>query len=451
MNIIVVGCGKIGRTIIACLVEEGHDVIAVDSDRKILTEVTNVYDVMGVCGNGADCETLESADVDKAELLIATTASDELNMLSCFMAKRMGAKHTIARIRNPEYNDRSLGFMRQQLDISMAINPEMLAAQDLFNILKLPAAVKVETFSRRTFEMIEVRLKNDTVLDGMKLWEMRQKFREKFLVCVVQRGENVFIPDGNFVLRGGDRIGLTASRAELQKLLKNLDLLQKQAKNIMILGGSRTAFYLAKMLTASGSNVKIIEQDEQICKELCLAIPKAVVIRGDGGHQELLLEEGLASLDAFVSLTGIDEENILMSIFAMSHNVPKVIAKVSRDEMEPMAEKLGLDCVVSPRDIVSDVVVRYARALENSMGSRVETLYHLMDGKAEAQEFKVVSNSGITNIPLKELNIKKNILIAGIIRERIPIIPTGDDRILTGDRVIVVSERNRLQDLSDIV
>ena len=241
MRIIIVGCGKIGNTIVSSLVSEGHDVIAVDDDPDAIADITNTFDVMGVCGNGADCETLNEAEVEKAELLVAVTGSDEMNMLSCFIAKRMGAKHTIARIRNPEYNDSSLGFLCQQLDLSVSINPELLAAQELYNILKFPSAVNVETFSGRSFEIVEIRLKQDSPLVGMKLLELRKRYQAKFLVCAVQRGDKVYIPDGSFELQSGDKIGLTASPVEIQKLLKMLGILQKQARDVMILGASRTA------------------------------------------------------------------------------------------------------------------------------------------------------------------------------------------------------------------
>lgn len=453
MNIIVVGGGKIGKTIIASLVSEGHDVVVLEDNPSVLDEITNIYDIMGVRGNGADCETLEEAGVDKAEMFVAVTGSDELNMLSCFMAKKMGAKHTIARIRNPEYNEHSLGFMRQQLNLSMSINPELLVAQELFNILKLPSAVKIEYFSGRNFEMVELRLKKDSMLNGTKLSELHSKYKTKVLVCAVQRDNEVYIPDGNFVLESGDKISITATPTEIHKLLRSLGVMQKQAKNIMILGGSKTAYYLAKMLTATGNNVKIIEQNRSRCRRLCEDLPKAVVINGDGAQQELLLEEGLRSMDAFVALTGMDEENILISIFAASQNVSKVISKVNRNELAKMAVNLGLDCIVSPREITSDIIVRYARALKNSMGSNVETLYKILDGQAEALEFKVRAESKkIVSQPLKFLQLKKNTLIAGIIRGRKTFVPSGEDMILPGDKVIVLSSNEqRLHDLSDIL
>ena len=452
MNIIIVGCGKIGSTILESLVEEGHDVVGIDNDEQVITQITNVHDIMAVCGSGTDYDMLKEAGVANAEMFIAVTSSDELNMLSCYMAKKMGAKHTIARIRNPEYTQSNLGFLKQQLDLSMAINPESLAAVEMFNILKLPSAVKIQTFSQRNFEIIEIILKENSALAGMKLMELRNKFNAQFLICAVQRGEDVYIPSGNFQLMAGDKIGLTASLSEIQKLMRSLKIEKKQAKDVMILGGSKIAYYLAKMLTTSGNGVKIIEKDHEKCQELSESLDKVVIIEGDGAEQEILLEEGLNSLDAFVALTGMDEENILISIFASSHNVPTVITKVNRNELSQLASKLGLDCIVSPKKIVSDVIVRYARALENSRGSNVETLYNIMDDKAEVLEFNVRSDFKQVNIPLRDLTLKPNILIAGILRDRKPIIPTGDDMIMKNDKVVVVvTSDQRLNDLSDIV
>ncbi len=452
MNIIVAGCGKIGKAIIATLVAEGHDVTVLDNDSETIAELTNIYDVIGVCGNSADCETLEEAAAEKAELFVCTTGSDEMNMLSCFLAKKMGAKHTVARIRNPEYNDRSLGFMRHQLELSMSVNPELLMAQELYNILKLPSAFKVEYFSRRNLEMIEVRLKSDSPLCGKPLFKLREKQNVEFLIGAVLRGGKVIIPDGSFELAAGDEISIAAAPADMQKLLKGLGILKKQARSVMMLGGSKTSYYLAKMLLSSGNEVKIIEKDTARCEELSELLPKAVFINGDGSQQELLLEEGLHSLDAFVALTGMDEENILISIFASNQNVPKVIAKVNRDEMVKMAEHLGLDCVVSTKSITSDIILRYTRALENSLDSSIETLYKIMNGKVEALEFKVNPDSKLINIPIKELKIKPGILVAGIIRAgKKTIIPKGDDNILPDDRVIILSAEYRITRLSDIL
>ena len=451
MKIIVVGCGKIGTALVEVLAGEGYDIVAVDDNAAVVSQIGNIYDVMCLCGNGTDCDTLSEAGVKNAELVVATTASDELNMLTCFLARRMGAKHTIARIRNPEYSDKSLVFMRQQLNLSLALNPEMLAAREINNILKLPSAVNIETFSARNFEMVELQLKPDSVLDGMRLIDIRRKYSGNYLICVVQRGEEVYIPDGKFQLRGGDRIGLTAAPNEIQKLLRKLGLLQKQARNIMILGGSTTAFYLSKMLIAEGSDVKIVERDEQRCRIISSALPEVTVINGDGASQELLLEEGISSMDAFVALTGMDEENILISYFAYTQSVSKVIAKINRQELASMASRLGMECIISPRNITANVVSRYARAISNSMGSGIETLYRLMDGETEALEFNVQAGLACIGKPLKELTLKPGILIAGILRGRKPIIPNGDDMMAEGDKVVVIAARQRLNDLSDIL
>lgn len=451
MNIFIVGCGKIGGTILANLVNEGHNVVAIDDSPDVITEITNLYDVMGVCGNGADCDILEEAGVSKAELFIAATGLDEFNMLSCFMAKKMGAKYTIARIRNPEYNDKSLGFMCQQLGLAMAINPELSTAHGLYNILKLPSAEKIETFSGKNFEMIEMRLRPDSVLDGIRVADMRSKYTAKFLICAVQRGEEAYIPDGNFVLKSGDKIGLTASPAEITKFFKEIGVQQKQARDIMILGGGRIAYYLAKKLCAAGVKVTIVERDRKVCEELCEALPKAVIVNGDGAQQEILLEEGLLSVDAFVSLTGMDEQNILISSYAQSQNVPKVITKINREELIPLAEHWGLESIVSPKKYISDLLVKYARALENSADSSMETLYKLMDDKVEALEFKVKPDFPKLDVPFRELKIKKNILIAGITRDRMSIIPAGNDVLQAGDRVIVLAANQRINNLSDIL
>lgn len=451
MNIIIAGCGTIGSTIVSSLCSEGHNVVVIDRDHSVIRDVTNMYDAMGVCGNGADSDTLKEAGIEKCDLFVSVAGSDELNMLSCFMAKRLGAEHTIARIRAPEYNDSSLSFIRQELELDVSINPELLTALELFSILKLPGAVNIETFSNRRFEMIELIVKEDSPLCNHSLMELRKKYSANFLICAVQRGEQIVIPDGSFVLKSGDRIRLTAAPTEIQKLLKMVGIVNKQARSVMIMGASRTSYYLARLLIAAGNTVKIIEKDREKCVEFSDQVPEAVIINGNGAEQELLAEEGIDSVDAFVALTGSDEENILISIFASSQNVPKVIAKVNRPELASMAEKLGLDCIVSPKRLISDVLSSYARALENSKGSNVETLYKIIDGKAEALEFNVKSDFEYLDKPIKTLKIKPNVLIAGIIRGRQTIIPSGDDHIARGDRVVILAAGTKMNDLSDIL
>ena len=453
MKIIIVGGGKIGATLIESLEGEGHDITFVDCDQKVVDEMNNIYDVMCVGGNAVDNDTLDEAQVSSADLLIAVTNSDEINMLICFIAKKMGAAYTVARVRNPEFNDKRMEQVKQYLDISLTINPELLAASEIFNILKLPAAINIETFSRRNFSMIELSLKEGSHLDGMSLIDLRKKYDLNFLISVVKRGNEIYIPDGNFVLKCGDHICLTANFIEIQKLLKTLGIAKKQSKSVMILGATTTSYYLAKMLLRSGTDVTIIDKDINRCNQFAEELPGAVIINGDGAEQEVLMEEGITSVDAFTALTGIDEENILISFFAQSQNVPRVVAKVNRNELASMAEKLGLDSIVSPKKAAENVVTRYARALQNSLGSNVETMYKLMDGSVEALEFNVQSDFKAQHIPLKEMKLKKDVLIAGIIRKRKAFVPTGNDEIIAGDKVVIIakSDDQKMNDLSDIL
>ncbi len=451
MNVIVAGCGKIGQNIIENLVKEDHNIVAIERSGEVINEVSDVYDITTVMGNAVDCDVLSEAGVENCDLFVAMTGSDEFNMLACYIAKKMGAKETIARIRNPEFNDKSLSFLRQQLFLSMSINPEALAAKDIYNTLKFPGAVKIETFSRRNLEMVEILVKENSAINGLSITKMREKSSAKCLVCAVQRGDEVFIPDGNFIFKPGDKVGITASPAEIAKFFKDLKSRTKSSKNIMLLGGSKTAFYLSKMLIEDGSSVKIIDRDEKRCKELCDQLPEASIAYGDGSRQDVLVEEGLLNVDAFVALTGFDEQNVLIAMYAAERNVPKVAAKINHKALIPMANKLGLDSTISQADITSSLIVGFARALENSMGSKVETLYKVMDGKVEALEFVVKSDSALVEKAVKDIPLIENTLIAGIMRGRRTIIPSGDDVILSGDNVIVITTRAHLQDLSDII
>lgn len=452
MKVIIVGCGKIGTAIIDSLVAEGHNVVAVEIKSEVISALTNVYDIMCVCGSGTDCDALSNAGTADADIFVSVTNSDEINMLSCFMAKKMGAKYTVARIRNPEIRENRLAFLKQHLDISYVINPEFLAAKEIFNILKLPSAIKIETFCRRKFEMIELSVKPDSLLDGISLIDLRKKCGGNFLVCAVSRGEQVFIPNGDFVLEAGDKIGVTAATTEIQQLLKSMGVLQKKARNIMLLGASRVSAYLTRMLIKSGNNVKVIDKQISRCEEFSKLFPEASVVLGDGAEQEVLLEEGIKQSDAFVSLTGMDEENIIVSCFAASSGVSKVVTKVNRPELGLMAKNMGLDTIISPKRLISDVIVRYARALENSkQSSNIETLYKLMNDKVEALEFIVGDDIKFSGTTLKELKFKKNIIVAGILRGRKSIIPSGEDTILPKDRVIVIAAGKNIQNLSDII
>ena len=452
MRVVVVGCGKIGRSIVESLVREKHELLCIDSDPSVISEIANAYDVMTICGNGASYDVLKEADIEKAELFIAITGSDEFNMLSCLAARKMGAKQTVARIRSSEYNTESLGFMKENLGLSMVINPEKLTAEALYNLLKFPSAIKIDTFTSRRFQIVELIVKKGCKLIDSSLMEIRKKHTEKFLIAVIERDGETFIPNGMVKICEGDKICVVLVSEEAHKILSTLGFVQKEAKDVLILGGSEIAHYLTEMLVKGHTAVKIIEKNKERCEKLCETLPSSVdIICGDGMSQDILMEEGILTTDALVPLTGGDEENILISFYAMSQNVPKVISKVNRNELSELAEKLGLDCIVSPKNIITDILVRYARALNDTVGSKVESLYRLMDGEAEALEFVVKSDFEFTDIPLKMMTLKKDVLIAGIIRGRQSIIPGGDDVIKSGDKVIVIAKGKSLYGLAEIV
>lgn len=451
MTIIIVGCGKIGRTILADLVREGHDITAVDPDPDVMNEISGMYDAMVVCGSGIDCDILLEAGADKADIVLAATDSDETNMLSCFLAKRLGAKHTVARVRNSKYSEQSLAFMRQQMGISQLINPDNLAAQEIYNVLKFPNASKFEYFARRSFVMVELKAEADFPLNELSCMELRKKYPGEYLISAVQRGSEVFIPDGNFVIKEGDRIELTVVRGVLNKLLRKMGILKKQARSVMILGGSRMGYYLAKKLEADGTKVKLIDSDPKRCEELSEALPNAMVLCGDGSEQDLLLEEGLDEMDGFAALTGMDEENILISYYAKSRGVDKTITKVNRDEMCTIAANMGMSSLVSAKRAVSDALILYARSKENSIGNKMEGLYKLLDGRVEAIEFMVSEDFPALNVPLSTMKLKSGILISGILRGRKAIIPGGMDVLQVEDRVVVLTFGSTIRDLKEIL
>lgn len=451
MKVIIAGCGKIGKSVIVSLISEGFDVVAVDNNESVVSELTNTLDVMCVCGNATDSETLKEAGAEMAELFVAATASDEINMLACFIARRLGAKHTVARIRNPEYNGVNLGFLQHELELTSSINPEFITANAIFSALKLADNVKTEGFAGGRFELVELELSKDSPLCEKSLVEINKEKIGRFLVCAVKRGEDVYIPDGKFVLKEGDVIGLTASADEMHRLLKTFGGIRKGLDSVMLLGAGRISHYLAKMLIAAGISVKVIDSDPQSCARFSVNVPSAVVIRGDGSSHDLLEEEGISTTDAFVAATGIDEENILLSVYAASTFGTVTVTKINSESLVKMAGGLGLQKIASPQMLISDVIASYARALHNTEGSDVETLYKVMDGKAEALEFKVLPDFKYCGVPLREMKLKSNILVGGIVRGRKTIIPSGDDVFNPEDRVVVISAGTKLDDLSDIM
>ena len=452
MQIIVVGAGKVGTSLTAQLIRE-HRVTVIDQEPRLIENIINVYDVMGVCGNGASYAVQKEAEVGKADLLIATTSSDEINILACLVAKKLGVAHTIARIRNPEY-EAQLRFMRGELGLTMSINPEKAAAHEIARVLRFPAAMKLESFSKGRLELVEYRLPEGSALDGVQLLDLYKNARSRVLICAVSRKGETTIPSGDFRLKTGDKIYVTAAPDQLSAFFQYLGVFRKKASTVMIVGASKMSYYLADELLHMGMSVKIIDQNEARCTQISEQLPRALVIQGDGTDSELLAEEGIEQTDAFVALTGIDEANILMAMCASRQTEQcKVVAKINRRSLTELVSSEGMiDSVVSVRDVTTELIIQYVRAMESAAGSRIKTLHRLVGGAVEALEFHVDKGVTLANTPLRELKLKPGVLIAGIVRRNGTIlIPGGNDAICEGDDVIVVTQDAALQDIHDIL
>lgn len=451
MKIVIVGDGKVGSTVARQLSQEGHDVIVIDNNTAALTNSGNTMDIICIEGNGATASVLSEAGVQNADVLIAATSADEVNMICCLLGKKLGAQHTIARVRNPEYFIQ-MNLIKDELGLSMAVNPELVAASEISRLLRFPSALKIEPFARGKVELVEMKIEPNSPLVGLPIYTIPRKFKVKVLICAVQREDEVFIPGGDFVLQEGDKINLTASHVEISNFFKAIGSFRSSVKSVMIIGGGRLAYYLAKELTMIHVKVKIIDNDRTRCEYLCEMLPEAVIIHGDGTDRELLHEEGLENTDALVTLTGMDEENIVVALYAKAKDVSKVIAKVNRISFYEIMDNLNIDGFISPRTIAANNIVRYVRAMTNSMGStNVETLLKLINERVEAVEFKVREHSKVVGVPLKELKRKDGVLVATIIRGAKVIIPGGDDTIEIEDNVIIVTTEKHLVDLNDII
>ncbi len=451
MKIVVIGDGKVGHKVAAQLSEEDYDIVLIDQNAGKLRESLNQMDVFCITGNGADVEIQKEADVPHADLVIACASTDEMNMLSCLLARRLGAKHTIARVRNPMYY-RQIDILKEDLHLSMAVNPELAAANEISRVLLLPEACKVETFMKGRVELIEHVMREESLLAGLSLAEIYRKFQIKILVCAVKRGGEIYIPDGDFVLQQGDRLHIAAAHQDLKAFFKALGRRNAKIKKVLICGGGNVCFYLTRQLLQVGMQVKIVERNEKTCEYLCEALPGVTVIHGDAADHDLLLEEGIGNADAVVALTGMDEENIIMSLFAKTQGVSKIIAKVNEDSRAQMVEGLGIDSIISAKSAAADAIVGYVRARNNSYSSaNVETIYRLLNGSLEAMEFIIKKESCLTNVPLKNLPTKPNNLIACIGRNRRIIIPNGEDHLEVGDSVIVITKDHIINDLKDIL
>lgn len=453
MRIVVVGLGKVGRALAAQLAAEGHDIVGIDQNPEIIDNIVNIYDVRGVAGNGGCYDVQKEAFEDGADLLIATTSSDEINILSCLVAKKIGTRHTIARIRNPEY-EKQLRFMREELGLSMVINPEKATSREIARVLRFPSAIKREQFCRQRFELVEYRVGPDNPLVGMPLADLYRNIRVKILVCAVARGQETIIPSGSFALQAGDKIYLTASPSDLEAFFRKLHLFKERANNIMIVGAGRMTYYLVKELQDVQKRVTVIDNNMKRCQDMSEKFPGVLVIHGDGADSELLSEERITEMDAFVALTGMDESNIILAMYASQFNSCKVVAKINRPSFADLATANNLvDSVVSTASVTSEAITRYVRAMQNSIDSdNIKTLHRLVGGRVEALEFNVGPGLPFIGKPLKDVQLKDGLLIVGIVRRNgQTVIPSGDDALSEGDDVVVVTTDTTLHALRDIV
>lgn len=450
MRVVVIGGGKVGNKIIEQLSKESHDVTVIEKNPEVIQKINNYLDIACINGNAINYDIQKEAGVDAADIVIGCTSSDEINMFSCLLAKKLGAKHTIARVRNPEYYNQ-LNYIKDDLGLSMVINPEYVAANEISRILRFPSALKVETFAKGKVELLEFKVGVDSVLVGMKMKEISHKFNLKVLICAVQRANDVIIPNGDLVLEAGDKLSIAASHLELENFLGRIGGLKRKVKTVMLIGGGKIAYYLCESLKKLNIKIKIIERDIKACNNIADLLPYVDVIHGDGTDQQLLEEEGIDDVDAFVCLTGIDEENIILSMYANSKNIRKVITKVGHSTFLNMTETLNLDTVISPKDITGSIILRYVKAMEASYGSKLNSFYRMVDGKVDVLEFSVGETSKIVGERLADLKLRKHLLLACIVREGSIIIPSGNDIVNAKDNIIIVTKHQDISDIDDIV
>ena len=449
MRIVIIGLGTIGRTVLRNLSAEDHTITIIDENKELIEKLIEKYDVFGVVGNGACMDIQNEANTQDADVVITLTRNDELNVFACLVAKRLGVKNTVARVRNPAYR-KQIAEMKDDLGISMVVNPERETADEIFNIISLPSVTRIDRFAEGKVLLVEIIAETGCPLIGESLTSLGRKLTSKVLICAVQRGDTVIIPSGSFTIQEGDKIHFTADTKKLGEFLREANLVKSPFKNIMIVGGGRTGFYLADMFSKKKYVVKLIEENEARADELANVLPCVTVLCGNGTRHDLLVEEGIEVMDAFIALTNNDEENMIVSMFANKKKVKKAITQIQSDDLFGMLDELGIDNNVSPKSIVSSRVISYVRALANTRGSNVLTLYRLVNGQVEALEFAAKTPEPIYNRPLKDLTIKKNCLVACIIRNNEVLIPNGNSMIQLGDHVVVVTTHKNFDDLSDV-
>ncbi len=447
MNIIVVGDGKVGYTLAEYLSKDGHDVTIVDKNRQALLKASETLDVMCIMGNGANVRTLLEAGVEEADVVIAATTNDEMNMVCCLAAKQMGAKYTIARIRDPEYTE-SLTMLQDKLSIDQVINPERATAQEISRLFRFPFAINIETFAHGRVEMVEFRVEERDPIVGIPLSRLHSHY-PRVLFTAAQRGSEAFIPDGNFEIHAGDRLYVTGDREAVARFFKQLGKDTQRVKSAILLGGGHISYYLSRIIAGMGVQLKIIEMKEEKCRTLSETLDDVTVICGDGTDRELLESENMRGFDSLVCLTDRDEENLITGLYGARSGVRKVIVKLNRLNTMDIIEEMGIDSVVSPKMTTANVILRSVRARSNSSGSMIEKAYSMLGGKVEAYEFTALEGAGYLNIPLHRLGIKKGVLVALLVRNRRCIIPFGGDHIEAGDTVILTARAGTVVDLED--
>ncbi len=450
MNIIIVGCGKVGSTLVEQLNGENHNIVVIDEKEERVNSITDEMDAMGIVGNGVSYQTLLEAGIQHTNLLIAVTGSDEQNLLCCVIAKKTGNCKTIARVRNPIYNT-ELNFLREELGLAMIINPELTAAQEIARIFQFPSAVKIDTFSKGRIELMHFRVTAGCLLNNYALIHIRTTLKCDVLVCMVTRGEEILIPRGDFVFQENDIVAFVSTPTKASDFFRKIGIGAGKVHTAMLVGGGTIAYYLAKRLLAVGIDTKIIELDMNRCEQLSGLLPKATIICGNGSDEKLLLQEGLASVDGFASLTGLDEENILLSLVARKYSKAKTVTKINRVNFSNVLGDIMLDSTTFPRLLTADLIIKYARSMNESLNSNVENLYQLEDGRAEALEFYIKEPSAVTDIPLGKMRLKKNLLVCSITRHGQVIIPNGQDMLKVGDYVVIVLTHAKLNDIKDIL
>ena len=450
LKIIIVGCGKVGANLVDQLSKEGHDITVIDKKAEKIQDITNIYDVMGLVGNGASYSTQMEAGIEETDLIIAVTDSDELNLLCCTVAKRVGKCAAIARVRTPDYSEET-GYLREQLGLALIINPELEAAREVARILYLPTALEVNSFAHGQAELVKFKVPEGNLLNGLSLAYLGKNITNDILICAVERNGEVYMPNGDFVLHSGDVVSFVSERHIARDFLKQIGLATRQVKDTMIIGASKAAYYLAKELLNMGISVKIIEKEKENCESLSVKLPKAIIINGDGTDPDILKEEGIETVQSFIPLTGIDEENIMLTLYAKQVSKAKVVTKINRVNYKQVINNLDLGSLVYPKYITSEAIIAYVRAKKNSMGSNIETLYHMFDSRVEAIEFIVEDNSKVSGVPIKDLKLKKDVLISFINHNGHIIIPTGNDEIEDGDTVMIVTKNTGFTGIDDIV